>query len=640
MKSRFAIKAAPPPGDSAVEFVMSDNSIDRMGDVIEPSGWDLKNFLANPIALWQHRADQVIGLWRDVRVVKNRLLGRLDMAARHADTPVVNAVRALVEQNILRAVSVGFRPMKMEPLDDDADEFWGPFHFLQQELLECSLVAVPANANALATAKSMDLPRDVLVDIFGKPAREDRPLIVRALTGKPAKLPVPTGAKMLTRSQRIEAAQQSINEMSDRLEVLDAMEERDEASETEYLELPPKIEATRKSLEAMEAAEKALVAKTGSKLPDRGRITMPARPKTVQGNEREFLYKAATALFIAKMGNKTIDEALRERYPGEDNVGMVLRAAVSPANTTTAGWAAELVGTAIADFLAQLPRTAIYPKLAAQGPRFTFGANGIIKVPARSSTPKINGSFVGEGQPIPVRKMGLTSISLTPKKMAVISTYTREMAEHSTPSIESVIRQGMNEDTAEAIDTALIDNVAADTIRPAGLLNGLVSLVPSAAGTQFEKMVADINTLIAPIAAARGGQSLVMLVNQAQKTKLSWAVAPNGTFVFTGVENGQLRDLAIIGSPTVPVGRVIMVDGAEFASATGDTPNFNVSDVATIHEEDTVPLPISSTGTPNVVAAPVRSLYQTDSVGIRMTLPMNWAMRRASMVSFMDGVTW
>jgi len=226
----------------------------------------------------------------------------------------------------------------------------------------------------------------------------------------------------------------------------------------------------------------------------------------------------------------------------------------------------------------------------------------------------------------------------------VISTYTREMAEHSTPSIESVIRQGMNEDTAEAIDQALIDNVAADTIRPAGLLNGLTTLTPAATGTQFEKIVADINTLMAPIAAARGGQSLTLLMNIAQKNKVSWAIAPNGTFAFTTVEAGNVRDLTIVASTTVPAARVIMVDAAEFASVTGDAPNFNVSDVATIHEEDTTPLPIvGGTAQPPVIgsiAAPVRSLYQTDSIGIRMTLPMNWTMRRTSMVTFMDAVTW
>ena len=630
-------RSAPPPGGEPDEFVMSDGTIDRMGDVIEPDGWQLDRLKSDPVALFNHDRHTIIGKWTDIAVRKGRLIGRL-VWDESGKSPIVEHLRALVKQGILRTVSVGFRPLEKEKLGDKADDYFGPFRFTKSELLECSLVSVPANPNALAIAR--DLPRDLVAEIFSKPATED---LDRSLAphGKHAKPLARTGATMTPRAERIQAAQQSLNEMRDRLAQLDDNENRSNAEETEYIELPPKIEATAKSLAAMEAAEKALVTKTGTTLPTRERITVPARPKQTAGNEREYLYRAATALFCAKMQNRTVEDVLRERYPGDDNVGMVIKAAVNPAITTTLAWAGELVGTAIADFLNQLPRSAIYPRISSIGPRFTFGVNGIIKVPARAATPKVNGSFVSEGQPIPVRKMGLTSITLTPKKMAVISTYTREMAEHSTPSIESVIRQGMNDDTAEAIDTALIDNVAADAIRPAGLLNGLTTLTPAATGTQFEKMVADINTLMAPIAAARGGQSLAMLMNIAQINKMSWAVAPNGTFVFTSVENGQVRNLTIVGSTTVPAARVIMLDAAEFASATGDTPNFNVSDVATIHEEDTTPLPlVTGVQGSGVVATPARSLYQTDSIGIRMTLPMNWAMRRAGMVTFMDGVTW
>ena len=60
---------------------------------------------------------------------------------------------------------------------------------------------------------------------------------------------------------------------------------------------------------------------------------------------------------IAKMQDKRIDDVLRERYPGDEGTGIVLRAAMAPAQTTVAGWAAELVATAIADFLGQLPIT-------------------------------------------------------------------------------------------------------------------------------------------------------------------------------------------------------------------------------------------------------------------------------------------
>jgi Phage capsid family len=243
-----------------------------------------------------------------------------------------------------------------------------------------------------------------------------------------------------------------------------------------------------------------------------------------------------------------------------------------------------------------------------------------------------------------VRKLGLAAITLTPKKMAVISEFTREMANASNPAIEGVIRQAINEDTAEAIDQVLIDQTAADTIRPAGLRNGVSGLTPSAATTTFDKIVADIKALMAPIIAARGGRDLVLICNPAQELAMSWAVAPNGTFVFSDDNAPQLRRITIVASTTVTAGLLIMVDAADFASVTGDTPEFDVSDVATIHEEDTTPLPIvGGTVQPPAstsLAAPVRSLWQTASIGVRMLLDMNWAMRRTGMVSWMTGVTW
>jgi hypothetical protein len=33
-------------------------------------------------------------------------------------------------------------------------------------------------------------------------------------------------------------------------------------------------------------------------------------------------------------------------------------------------------------------------------------------------------------------------------------------------------------------------------------------------------------------------------------------------------------------------------------------------------------------------------LWQTDSLGLRMILPVNWTMRRPGMVAWLQGVTW
>jgi HK97 family phage prohead protease len=625
-------KAAASPSADPREYIMSDGSVDRMGDVIEPAGWQLSNFKAHPIALLNHDRNQIIGKWVDVRVEGQKLLGRLELAAE-GTSALVDTMRALVDQNIMRAVSVGFAPLEQEPLDKDADKYWGPFKFTKQELLECSLVAVPANPNALATAKSLGLPGDFMREVFRKPA-DPTP---RAIHAEPGRSLVPIGKSMKTLAERIQDAQTRINERRDLLSTLTNSDTRNDSEEAQFLELPGLIERDQHSLEGLLAAERAL---TGQRTAPPPTIQAPAIIRaTKQPEPRDHLVRAMTVHLIAKMQGRHIDDVLRERYPGDEATGIVLKAAMTPAQTTVAGWAAELVNIAIADFLGQLPIMAIYPKLAAKGPRYTFGQNGVIKVPGRSATPTINGSFIGEGQPIPVRKLGLSAITLTPKKMGVISEFTREMGLHSTPAIEGVIRQAINDDTAVAVDTVLIDATAADTIRPAGLRSGVSGLTPSAATTRIDKIIADISALMAPIIAARGGRDLVLLCNPAQKLAMSWAITPNGQFIFADGELSS-RGLAVVSSTTMPATQLIMVDAADFASVTGDTPEFDVSDVATIHEEDTTPLPIGTVGAPATVAAPVRSLWQTASIGVRMLLDMNWAMRRTSMVSWMTGVTW
>jgi hypothetical protein len=85
---------------------------------------------------------------------------------------------------------------------------------------------------------------------------------------------------------------------------------------------------------------------------------------------------------------------------------------------------------------------------------------------------------------------------------------------------------------------------------------------------------------------------------------------------------------------------VIGVDAADFATATGDAPRFAVSNEATLHEEDTTPLALGTAGSPNVVAAPMRSLFQTDSVAIRLSLFVTWTMRRTGMVQVIQSVIW
>ncbi len=131
------------------DFVLSDESVDRMGDVIRADGWNLKSFKSNPIALFGHSHDQILGVWENVRVEGKQLMGRLKMA-KPGTSPLVDTVRSLIDQRILKAVSVGFQPIEAEPRKSG-----GGYDFIKSALHEVSVVAVPANPNALAVAKAL-----------------------------------------------------------------------------------------------------------------------------------------------------------------------------------------------------------------------------------------------------------------------------------------------------------------------------------------------------------------------------------------------------------------------------------------------------------------------------------------------------
>jgi HK97 family phage major capsid protein/HK97 family phage prohead protease len=648
---KYHERAAPPPGGDPLEFVMSDASVDRCGDVIDQAGWDLKNFATdrNPIALFNHERNSVIGTWRDVRVKDGRLVGRLELAERDPDTPIVNMVRALVRQGILRAVSVGFQPKKVEPLGKDANGF----RFLQNELLECSLVSVPANANALQIAKQF--PRDVVAKVLGVSAIEqlDRP--AARPSGVPAETHRQLRAVPMTLSQKIQAAQQKVTAMRDRLADLTKKDELDETEQTQFDALPDEIEVAQKDVERLQRAERAIMppVQSGAEPPAKsGEIIPPAKapvfalPKK-QIDPAEQLFRSLAIWTTAQSLREPIEKVAREydrgRHVNDEALNMVLRTAVNPAQTTVAGWAAELVQTVNADFMNRLLPNSIYGPLSAAGQRLSFGSGiNAIKIPTRTTTSKISGAWVAEGSPKPVKKASLSTVTLEPYKLSVISTFTEEMALYSSPAIESIIRQAMQDDTSEQLDTFLIDATAKSTgVRPAGLLNGVSPLTATASGTAAEKMIADLKQLVAAILAAGGGRNIVMLINPAQALSLGLVQTTTGDFVFGSVEAaGQKINARFIVSQTVAAGRVIAIDAADFVTATGDAPRFAVSTEATIHEEDTTPLAIGTTGSPATVAAPARSLFQTDSVAIRMSMYVTWIMRRTGMVQTIASVGW
>jgi HK97 family phage major capsid protein len=357
--------------------------------------------------------------------------------------------------------------------------------------------------------------------------------------------------------------------------------------------------------------------------------------------------RAAITGMFAQAQRKPIDE-VRQRIYGDHEgtrqaVELFCKAATAPAMTTVAGWAQELAQTVYTGFMPLLMPQSVMPRLSTYGMSLSFGMAGRIVIPTRARTPTVAGSFVGEGLPIPVRQGLFTSQTLTPKKMAVLTTYTREMSEHSIPAIQALLTDAIREDTAVSLDSILLDANPATAVRPPGILNGVSGLTPTAGGG-FTAAIGDIKQLTNAILTGTLGnlRNPVWIMNPTQVNSLGLIAAPGaGLFPFREeVAAGTLGGWPIISSGTVPVATVIAIDAADFVSVGGDAPRFEISDEATIHMEDTTPLDIGTPGTPPVVAAPVKSMFQTNSIALRLLLDINWTVRRAGVVAWVASVTW
>ena len=132
--------------DRTIEFVGSTAAVDRYGDSIIQAGWELKNFLQNPVVPWGHNYYQPpVAKALEVRLSEGKLVFKAQFATKD-EYPWADTIYKLYKGGYLRAFSVGFIPM-------DWDGSWAEgYVFKQCELLEVSCVTVPANPEALVLA--------------------------------------------------------------------------------------------------------------------------------------------------------------------------------------------------------------------------------------------------------------------------------------------------------------------------------------------------------------------------------------------------------------------------------------------------------------------------------------------------------
>jgi hypothetical protein len=149
--------AAAGSSGATLDFVASTATLDRYHEIIEPSGWRLDSYRSNPVFQNAHNYGDILftlgkALVTEVRSVGDRqaLCQRIQFATEV--NPVARIAYGLYRGGFLNAVSVGFIPVRWEDGGStEAQSAPAPRRrYVEQELLEVSAVAIPANPDALA----------------------------------------------------------------------------------------------------------------------------------------------------------------------------------------------------------------------------------------------------------------------------------------------------------------------------------------------------------------------------------------------------------------------------------------------------------------------------------------------------------
>jgi hypothetical protein len=130
-----ATKAADASG--TFEVVITTENLDRYQEVIKLDGWELEHYRNNPVVLWGHDHNRIIGVATSIDIVDGKMVAK----GKFAPSEEAQEKRRLYDLGFLRATSVGFIEKERE----------GNL-ITKAELLEFSFVSVPANPYALSLA--------------------------------------------------------------------------------------------------------------------------------------------------------------------------------------------------------------------------------------------------------------------------------------------------------------------------------------------------------------------------------------------------------------------------------------------------------------------------------------------------------
>jgi HK97 family phage major capsid protein/HK97 family phage prohead protease len=628
-----------------IRGVATSPSPDRVGDVVEPLGVSFKNPM--PL-LWQHDAHKPVGLVKFDKPTKAGITFEAELPS--IDEPGtlkdrVDEAWQSVKAGLVAAVSIGFRALEYSRLDD------GGLRFLKSEVMELSLVTIPANADATITAiKQFDLGAPAASGLDG--AAVEVPPAPRA-PKTTVNLRPKEGSKMKTASEQITALETSRAAKAARMaeimqKSIDEGRSTDESEQEEFDGLEAEVAAIDGDLKRFRALEKANV--QAARIVD---VKEKADPRPSARVDVKANVPAGTAFtryamaLMASKGNLMQAEQIAKRWDDQTpEVSTVIKAAVAAGTTTDAEWAKPLVEyTNMASEFAELLRPAT---IIGRIP-------GLRRVPFNIKVPRQTGgssaSWVGEGAPKPVSELAFDQISLGFTKLAGIVVMTEELVRFSNPSAEAIVRQDLIDTIVQTMDKDFVDpaKAASAGVSPASITNGVTPVVAS--GTDADAVRADVQNLFGKFVTANMSLAgAVWIMTEMQALSLALMLNPLGQPEFpglsiTGGTGGTFFGLPVVlsenipanpgsGSPLTGAGsRIILAKAPEILLADDGQVLLDASNQASL-QMDSAP-----TNPPTATTVMV-SLWQMNMVGIRAERFINWTKRRAGAVQYIDSANY
>ena len=313
----------------------------------------------------------------------------------------------------------------------------------------------------------------------------------------------------------------------------------------------------------------------------------------------------------------------------------VLKAAVAAGDTTSAGWASDLVyaNNLANEFINFLRPSTIIGKL-------TGLTNVPFNIRIAGQSAGSSGHWVGQGQPVAVSKLGTTSVIMGITKAAGLVAIDEELARSSSPSAELLVRNDLAAAIQQFLDRQFIDPAIAEVagVSPASITYGVTGITPS--GTDYVALRNDIQALMAPMIDANiDTANAIFVMSSSQATAISMMLNPLGQPVFPlmSVTGGKLAGLpvvvsqsAILAGSETAANSIFLISAPDVFLADDGQVTISLSTEASIQMMDNPTVESTGSTTPTSLV----SMFQTSSMAIKAVRYINWMKRRPAAASW------